>query len=100
MSAGCLAHQHCHPFAGAAGAHLCHLGLSMSVKSSTCKSSEANPAGPMPPCRRHIYEDYIIPATSRLIRRKTTQTHATRSTHQTQTSVIHQWLLGLVTGPF
>ena len=29
--------------------HLCHLGLSGSVKSSTCRSSVARPAGPMPP---------------------------------------------------
>ena len=32
-------------------ADLCHLGRSMSAKSSTCRSSEARPAGPMPPCR-------------------------------------------------
>ncbi len=30
--------------------HLCQRGLSRSVKSSTCRSSEARPAGPMPPC--------------------------------------------------
>jgi len=32
--------------------HLCHLGRSGSVKSSTCRSSVARPAGPMPPCER------------------------------------------------
>ena len=31
-------------------AHLCHRGLSKSVKSSTCRSSDASPAGPIPPC--------------------------------------------------
>ena len=31
-------------------AYLCHRGLSKSVKSRTCKSSEARPAGPIPPC--------------------------------------------------
>lgn len=30
--------------------HLCQRGFSKSVKSSTCRSSEASPAGPMPPC--------------------------------------------------
>lgn len=34
--------------------YLCHLGLSKSVKSRTCKSSDAKPAGPMPPCNMHL----------------------------------------------
>lgn len=33
----------------ALGPHLCHRGLSKSVKSRTCRSSDARPAGPMPP---------------------------------------------------
>ena len=33
-------------------AHLCQRGRSKSVKSSTCRSSDARPAGPMPPCRQ------------------------------------------------
>lgn len=36
--------------AGAGGARLCQRGRSKSVKSSTCRSSEASPAGPIPPC--------------------------------------------------
>lgn len=36
--------------AAAISAHRCQRGLSRSVKSSTCRSSEASPAGPMPPC--------------------------------------------------
>lgn len=33
---------------------LCQRGLSMSVKSSTCRSSVARPAGPMPPCEQTV----------------------------------------------
>lgn len=42
----------CHERAplSAPSTHLCQRGLSRSVKSSTCRSSEASPAGPMPPC--------------------------------------------------
>jgi hypothetical protein len=42
--------QDCCPAAARLSAHLCQRGLSRSVKSSTCRSSEARPAGPMPPC--------------------------------------------------
>lgn len=34
--------------------YLCHRGLSKSVKSRTCRSSEASPAGPIPPCTSTI----------------------------------------------
>ena len=39
-----------HQAGGRSRAHLCQRGLSKSVKSRTCRSSDASPAGPMPPC--------------------------------------------------
>ena len=41
-------------------ADLCHRGLSKSVKSSTWRSSDARPAGPMPPCNIIHHDSGVV----------------------------------------